>query len=526
MLLLDGRVRLRPDSLAFVEARVREGERVWNAHVHVDTSGNPYGAFSNVLVELAWHDYFGDPRTTSYGLEEFDRFPKGTRCFLAPRELLARGARAFRSGYADLRHANDDTPVIRWIAARERIHISPAFACDYRPRAPSARSSGTRFTAGPCSSTGTDGPSRGSSRCRSAFFPVSAALASRRSAGRRSSLRSPLRRSAAAGRGAHDGRQRFETASFAALAPVYAAAHGAGMWRGLAPRAAPPRAAPSRDPRRLRHDGGADQARARPPAPRGPRTPLPPRDDRPAGPADPGLSRAVRAAPARSLARAGCGGRDLRANATSRAGLRRCSLVRAAPRWLRDALLGPGKAARARPRRHDDDGARRRHGPRAPRSVAHIEAGLRSYDLRHPFPEELNRRTASRIARIHYAPGPWAASNLRGGDVVDTGSNTIRDSLALVDDEDAASAGARRAVRGRLAPPLRASLEPAGSSAACSTFSAGGRRTPLVFIDHSVTVAALEGFGLESMFDGSGCVASRGCRSSISSGSRVEPRSS
>ena len=37
--------------------------------------------------------------------------------------------------------------------------------------------------------------------------------------------------------------------------------------------------------------------------------------------------------------------------------------------------------------------------------VAHIEGGLRSYDWRNPFPEELNRRAASRLARIHYAPG-------------------------------------------------------------------------------------------------------------------------
>jgi hypothetical protein len=34
------------------------------------------------------------------------------------------------------------------------------------------------------------------------------------------------------------GRSAFETASFAALAPVYAVAHGAGMWRGLALMAA------------------------------------------------------------------------------------------------------------------------------------------------------------------------------------------------------------------------------------------------------------------------------------------------
>jgi len=64
--------------------------------------------------------------------------------------------------------------------------------------------------------------------------------------------------------------------------------------------------------------------------------------------------------------------------------------------------------------------------------VAHIESGLRSFDLLHPFPEELNRRATSRIAQVLYAPGAWPASNLRHGTVVDTGSNTIRDALAMV----------------------------------------------------------------------------------------------
>jgi UDP-N-acetylglucosamine 2-epimerase (non-hydrolysing) len=65
--------------------------------------------------------------------------------------------------------------------------------------------------------------------------------------------------------------------------------------------------------------------------------------------------------------------------------------------------------------------------------VAHIESGLRSFDLLHPFPEELNRRLTSRVAGILYAPGPWPASNLRRGTVVDTGSNTIRDALEMAD---------------------------------------------------------------------------------------------
>jgi glycosyltransferase involved in cell wall biosynthesis len=235
VLLLDGRVRLRPESLAFLERRVQDGENVWNGHVHVDTEGNPYGAFSNVLVELAWRDYFGEPRTTSYGVEEFDRFPKGTTCFLAPRDLLAQALDAFRSGYADLRHANDDTPVIRWIAARERIHISPSFACDYQPRATFSsfvRHSlhrGTVFL---------DGHGRPESRLfplAAAFFPVSAALAL--ASLRRPSLVPKLAATTSAAAGAvaaAAGRSPFETASVAALAPVYAAAHGAGMWRGLA----------------------------------------------------------------------------------------------------------------------------------------------------------------------------------------------------------------------------------------------------------------------------------------------------
>lgn len=135
--------------------------------------------------------------------------------------------------------------------------------------------------------------------------------------------------------------------------------------------------------------------------------------------------------------------------------------------------------------------------------VAHIEAGLRSFHLRHPFPEELNRRTASRLARIHYAPGPWAASNLFSADVVDTGSNTIRDSIALVGEQDVEPTGLPEAfgvvslhrfelLSSRQA--LRATIEVLAESA---------RRTPLLFVDHPVTAAALERFRLESFFDGS-----------------------
>jgi UDP-N-acetylglucosamine 2-epimerase (non-hydrolysing) len=45
--------------------------------------------------------------------------------------------------------------------------------------------------------------------------------------------------------------------------------------------------------------------------------------------------------------------------------------------------------------------------------VGHVEAGLRSGDMRQPFPEEMNRVLASRITALHFAATGWAADNLR-----------------------------------------------------------------------------------------------------------------
>jgi UDP-N-acetylglucosamine 2-epimerase (non-hydrolysing) len=44
--------------------------------------------------------------------------------------------------------------------------------------------------------------------------------------------------------------------------------------------------------------------------------------------------------------------------------------------------------------------------------VAHVEAGLRTGDMRQPFPEEMNRVLTSRIAAFHFAPTPAAEANL------------------------------------------------------------------------------------------------------------------
>ena len=44
--------------------------------------------------------------------------------------------------------------------------------------------------------------------------------------------------------------------------------------------------------------------------------------------------------------------------------------------------------------------------------IGHVEAGLRTYNLRSPFPEEFNRQAVSLAARYHFSPTKQAAENL------------------------------------------------------------------------------------------------------------------
>ena len=60
--------------------------------------------------------------------------------------------------------------------------------------------------------------------------------------------------------------------------------------------------------------------------------------------------------------------------------------------------------------------------------VGHVEAGLRTYDLASPFPEEGNRQMVSRIASYNWAPTELAAKQLKKenvGNITVTGNTVI-----------------------------------------------------------------------------------------------------
>lgn len=64
--------------------------------------------------------------------------------------------------------------------------------------------------------------------------------------------------------------------------------------------------------------------------------------------------------------------------------------------------------------------------------VAHVEAGLRSGNIHHPWPEEVNRRIVAPIADLHFAPTDTAAAALARENVtsgVHVTGNTVIDAL-------------------------------------------------------------------------------------------------
>ncbi len=71
--------------------------------------------------------------------------------------------------------------------------------------------------------------------------------------------------------------------------------------------------------------------------------------------------------------------------------------------------------------------------------VAHIEAGLRTYNIYSPWPEEINRQLTSRIATYNFAPTPLSKANLLKENIdersITVTGNTVIDALYMVVDK-------------------------------------------------------------------------------------------
>lgn len=136
ILFIDTRIYIAPDGLKFIaEEMARKPERtVWTSHVYLDKANNIYARFWDAITSLAWRKYFSNPRDYSYGLAEFDYFPKGTTCFFVPKAIIQEANDWFAQNTKDLKTSNDDTLLIRRIAGHTNININPQFSCTYHAR--------------------------------------------------------------------------------------------------------------------------------------------------------------------------------------------------------------------------------------------------------------------------------------------------------------------------------------------------------------------------------------------------------
>lgn len=79
-------------------------------------------------------------------------------------------------------------------------------------------------------------------------------------------------------------------------------------------------------------------------------------------------------------------------------------------------------------------------------AVGHVEAGLRTYDIYSPFPEEMNRQLTGRIAELHFSPTVQNKKNLlaenipedkifiTGNTVIDALKTTVRNDYIFEDE--------------------------------------------------------------------------------------------
>jgi glycosyltransferase involved in cell wall biosynthesis len=136
LLFIDTRIFIAPKGLEFVvKTQASEPERqVWTSHVHLDKQGNMYARFWEAITFVAWRKYFKNPRDLSYGIKNFDSYPKGTTCFFTPKAAIIEANEWFEKNTKDVEVSNDDTLLIRRIAEKQNININPQFYCTYHAR--------------------------------------------------------------------------------------------------------------------------------------------------------------------------------------------------------------------------------------------------------------------------------------------------------------------------------------------------------------------------------------------------------
>ncbi len=139
-------------------------------------------------------------------------------------------------------------------------------------------------------------------------------------------------------------------------------------------------------------------------------------------------------------------------------------------------------------------------GRRAGLDVAHVEAGLRSFSVLDPFPEELVRIHCMHRCQLLFAPSQESYENLQRmkvkGRVVLVSGNTVCDSLAVAMEKSEAGTGDEGDFCLATCHRLETITSKRKLRAVVDALNTVSERIPVTFVVHKPTRKALERFGL------------------------------
>jgi hypothetical protein len=137
VLVIGARVRLREDSLHKLSQLIEKypTARFWNGMIYLLNTELPHVSIWETLVKVGWNRGLSGDGVKSYGLADFDLYPKGSGLFMAKRNDWLSGFNKIRD-YASTSKVvvSDDTRLLRGFAELSNIWFSKDFAADYKPR--------------------------------------------------------------------------------------------------------------------------------------------------------------------------------------------------------------------------------------------------------------------------------------------------------------------------------------------------------------------------------------------------------
>lgn len=132
--------------------------------------------------------------------------------------------------------------------------------------------------------------------------------------------------------------------------------------------------------------------------------------------------------------------------------------------------------------------------------VGHVESGLRSFRLFHPFPEEITRLLVFRLSHYFFCPDDTSMKNLKNikGVKVNTGGNTLYDALTLALNARGTEVSSEKMDGFAIATLHRYENFSSVSSVAriVNLLEIAASRIKLTFVMHKPTIKALKKYNL------------------------------